>query len=159
MPFSPFGTFPSGVSLRLPPAIFPASASSCGSSLVVFLLLVAISSFLVCHGTLFLGGFSSSSVGSLSLWLLHCSLPPPLLLVSLRASSLASFGSVLAFFLFASFVTRSNLSSFATGSSLRAESPLSVVASRLSCGLGSLSACLWSTSYSGHSSLLPSTLC
>ena len=40
---------------------------------------------------------------------------------------LASIGYVPAFFWFPSFVTRSNLSSFTTGSSLRAESPLSVV--------------------------------
>ena len=90
----------------------------------------------------FLGGFSSYSVGSLSLWLFHCSLPPPLLLgfPSVRPPRplfFASFGYVLAFFLFASFVTRSNLSSFAKESSLREESPLSVVAYSISPGLGS----------------------
>ena len=51
---------------------------------------------------------------------MHCSLTPPLLLVSLTCVLLgllflASLGSVVAFFLFASFVTRSNLSSFVTG--------------------------------------------
>ena len=50
---------------------------------------------------------------------------------------LASFGSVLAFSLVTSFVTRSNFSSFATGSSLRAESPLSVVSYLLSHGFSS----------------------
>ena len=76
--------------------------------------------------------FGSSTVS----YLLHfCWVSLPCILRILLF--LASFGYVLAFFLFASFVTRSNLSSFATGSSLRAESPLSVVAYHLSRGLGS----------------------
>ena len=50
---------------------------------------------------------------------------------------LASLGYVLAFFWFPSFVTRSNLSSFVTGSSIRAESPLSVVSCLLSHGFAS----------------------
>ena len=49
----------------------------------------------------------------------------------------ASLGYVPVFFCFPSFVTRSNLSSFATGSSLRAESPLSVVSCILSHGFAS----------------------
>ena len=131
--------FPCGVFLRLPPALFSASAPSCGSSWTFFLLLVAFSSFLFCHGASFLGGFSYCRVGSLSLWLFPvrylfrpCWVSLPCIL-----RFLASFGYVLAFFLFTSFVTRSNLSSFATGSSLRAESPLSVVACLLSLGFGS----------------------
>ena len=103
---------------------------------------VAFSSFLVCHSASFLGGFSSYRVGSLSLWLF----PVRYLLRScwgylpcvLRVLLfLASFGYVLVFFLFTSFVTRLNLSSFATRSSLRAESPLSVVACLISHGFGS----------------------
>ena len=90
----------------------------------------------------FLGGFSSYRVASLSLWLF----PVRYLLLSCWGSLpcvlrvllfLASFRYVLAFFWFPSFVTRSNLSSFATGSSLRAESPLSVVSCLLSHGFGS----------------------
>ena len=50
---------------------------------------------------------------------------------------LASLSYVPAFFCFPSFVTRSNLSSFATGSSLRAESPLPVVLCILSHGFAS----------------------
>ena len=79
---------------------------------------------------------------SLSLWLF----PVPYLLRSCWGSPpcvlrvllfLASVGFVLGFFWFPSFVTRSNLSSFATGSSLRAESPLSAVSYLLSHGFGS----------------------
>ena len=132
--FSPFGAFPSDVSLRLPPALFSASASSCGSSSIFFLLLgghfllpwlswrslyrgFSLPLALVCF-VLALALFvaSSSPVG------FPCSV-----LLGLRF--LASFDSVLALFLFASFMTRSNLGSFATGSSLQAECSLSVVAS------------------------------
>ena len=90
----------------------------------------------------FLGVFSSYRVGSTSLWLF----PVRYLLRSYRGSLpcilrvllfLASFGSVLAFSLFTSLVTRSNFSSFAMGSSLRAESPLSVVSYLLSHGFSS----------------------
>ena len=134
--------FPRCVFLRQLPALFLASASSCSSSLVFFLPLVAISSFLVCHVSIFLMGFSSYSVGSLHFGsytvrcLLHsCWVSLPYVLCGLLF--LASFRSVLAFFLFASFVTRSNLSCFSLGSSLWAESPLLVVAYHLSRGLGS----------------------
>ena len=132
--FSPFGAFPSDVSLRLPPALFSASASSCGSSSIFFLLLgghfllpclswrslyrgFSLPLALVCF-VLALALFvaSSSPVG------FPCSV-----LLGLRF--LASFDSLLALFLFASFMTRSNLGSFATGSSLQAECSLSVVAS------------------------------
>ena len=80
----------------------------------------------------FLGGFSAYRVASLSLWLfpvrfLHLSCWGSLLCVLRVLLFLASIGYVPAFFWFPSFVTRSNLSSFATGSSLRTESPLSVV--------------------------------
>ena len=69
VPFRPLGASIAGFFLGLPPALFSASAPSCGSSWVFFLLLVDFSSFLVCHGPSFLGGFSSYRVGSLSLWL------------------------------------------------------------------------------------------
>ena len=71
---------------------------------------------------------------------------------------LASHGYVPAFFWFPSFVSRSNLSSFATGSSLRAESPLSVV--RVFFLMGSLLVCLSWCPFSYVSiSLLPSSRC
>ena len=76
--------------------------------------------------------FSSSTVRYL---LRFCWVSLPCVLCILLF--LASFGYVLVFFLFASFVTRSNLSSFATGPSLRAECPLSVVACLISHGFGS----------------------
>ena len=81
-------------------------------------------------------------VASLLLWLfpvrfLHLSCWGSLPCVLCVLLFLASIGYVPAFFWFPSFVTRSNLSSFATGSSLRAESPLSVVSFLLSHGFAS----------------------
>ena len=71
---------------------------------------------------------------------------------------LASHGYVPAFFWFPSFVTRSNLSSFATGSSLQAESPLSVV--RAFFLIGSLLVCFsWCPFLYVPISLLPSSRC
>ena len=88
----------------------------------------------------FLGVFSTYRVPSLSLWLFPvrfsvCWDSLPCILRMLLF--LASLEYVPAFFWFPSFVTRLNLSSFATGSSPRAESPLSVVSCLLSHGFAS----------------------
>ena len=77
----------------------------------------------------FLGDFFPCWVPRLSLWLFPVSFSPcwvylPCVLRLLLL--LALLGYVPAFFCFTSFVTRSNLSSFSTGSSLQAESLLSV---------------------------------
>ena len=98
-------------------------------------LLVALF-LLPCRSWRWLSGgvFSAYRVASLSLWLflvrfLYLSCLGSLPCVLHMLFFLASFGYVPAFSWFPSFVTRSNLSSFTTGSSLRAKSPLSVVRS------------------------------
>ena len=119
--------------------------------MVLPLLLVAVTSFLSVFALPALGGCSLSSVCLPWPWLLRCWLA--LLLVSL--STLSVLGSLcapysvaaswppsavtLCLFYLPFFVTRSNLSSFTTASSLWAESALSIVAfvSVSSC-LGSL---------------------
>ena len=71
---------------------------------------------------------------------------------------LAFLGYVHEFFCFPSFVIRSNLSSFATGSSLRAESPLSVVSCLLSHSFASCLLLLVSFLFCSGS-LIPSLRC
>ena len=138
------------VSLLLLPSrglpFVPSCILFCFSSFLRFLVGLlsfcwTISSFLLGHGAVFLKGFSLP-IGFLhfrfgsSLFIFYAcwdSLPCVLRLLLF----LASLGYVPAFFWFPSFVTRSNLSTFATGSSLRAEYPLSVVSCLLSHGFAS----------------------
>ena len=138
------------------PFVPSCSLPYCGSSLVFFLL-VAL---------LLLPPRSCAAFHRVFLYLLG-SLPFPsgflrlLGFPSVRPRMLfflASHGYVPAFFWFPSFVTRSNLSSSATGSSLRAESPLSVV--RAFFLMGSLLVCFsWCPFSYVPISLLPSSLC
>ena len=97
------------------------------------------SSFLLGHGLAFMGNFSTYRVrfrfGSSLFVFSTCWVSLPCVLRMLLF--LTSLRYVTAFFCFPSFVNRSNLSSFATGSSLRAEFPLSVVSCLLSHSLAS----------------------
>ena len=143
---SRLGGFPSFLrlvlGLRLAFAVHPASLEglpfvpscslpSCGSSWVFYPFggpspPPPPPSVLCCFSEYFL----TCWVPYLSLWLFPVSLSAcwvSLPCVLRMILFLTSHGYVPAFFWFPSFVTRSNLSSFATGSSLRAESPLSGV--------------------------------
>ena len=109
---------------------------------------------------LFIRIFFTCWVPYLSLWLVPgsflCLLGFPCVLRMLLF--LASHGYVPTFFLFPSFVTRLNLGSFATGSSLRAEPPLSGVHAFFI--RGSLLVCFSSYPFSYVPiSLLPSSCC
>ena len=109
---------------------------------------------------LFIRIFFTCWVPYLSLWLVPgsflCLLGFPCVLRMLLF--LASHGYVPTFFWFPSFVTRLNLSSFATGSSLRAEPPLSGVHAFFI--RGSLLVCFSSYPFSYVPiSLLPSSCC
>ena len=110
----------------------------CGSSFLLVALFL-----LPCQSWRWLSwGVFYYRVTSLSLWLfpvrfLHLSCWGSLPYVLRVLLFFVSIGYVPAFFWFPSFVTRSNLGSFATGSSLRAESPLSVVSFLLSHGFAS----------------------
>ena len=113
-----------------PLALFSASPPSCGSSSVFFPFGGPSPPSSSVMGWFSWGislpiGFLHFRFGSSLFVFSACWVSLPCVLHMLLL--LASLGYVPAFFCFPSFVTQSNLSSFATGSSLRAESPLSVV--------------------------------
>ena len=127
--------FPRGASLR---SLLLSSFLQLLKGLLSFLW--TFSSFLLGLGLVFIGnfqpiGFLTFRFGSSLLVFSACWVSLPCVLRLLLF--LASLGYVPAFFCFPSFVTLSNLSSFATGSSLRAESLLSVLSCLLSHGFAS----------------------